>query len=241
LQNGKKLELALQRDGSRMNGTVGSDAGSATIQGEFSGSDVYWEIAFQDSSKVLLRGQLGNGEGGGVSSQAGNESAKMKWTARTAVGCARWPDGKALAAQEVAKPQQAQTCAGGMVGTPPNCRCPAGKQWNGRNCVVLAARPAPTPPAPAADPTPLGVIPNLIGSFISGGGLNLIQQMSSGSRQGGGRTGGQQTGPAIPSGPIQSAPETGIKNAQPNCKICPFCAGCYQSTPLNQLRILNAQ
>jgi hypothetical protein len=111
LQNGKKLEFALRRDGSKMSGTVGSDAGSASVAGEFSGQDVFWEIAFQDASKVLLRGQLGNGEGSGVTGQAGNA---LKWTARTAVGCARWPDGKALAAAPEAKPQQpapAQTAA----------------------------------------------------------------------------------------------------------------------------------
>jgi hypothetical protein len=98
LQNGKKLELALRRNGSKMSGTVGSDAGSASVGGEFSGQDVYWEIAFQDASKIMLMGQLGNGEGNGVAGEG-----KVKWTARTAVGCARWPDGKALAA---AQPQQ---------------------------------------------------------------------------------------------------------------------------------------
>jgi hypothetical protein len=112
LQNGKKLELALRRDGSKMNGTVGSDAGSASITGEFSGQDVYWEIAFQDASKILLAGQLGNGEGNGVTRSGGGQASQAKWTARTAIGCARWPDGKALtAAQQPATPAPAQAAA----------------------------------------------------------------------------------------------------------------------------------
>jgi hypothetical protein len=107
LQNGKKLELALRRDGNKMTGTVGSDAGSASVAGEFSGQDVYWEVAFQDASKIMLLGQIGNGEGNGLAGDG-----KIKWTARTAVGCARWPDGKALAAaQQPAAAAPAQTTA----------------------------------------------------------------------------------------------------------------------------------
>lgn len=100
LHNGKKLELALQRNGNKMSGTVGSDTGSASIHGEFSGSDVYWEVSFQDASKILLLGQFGNGEGSGVISQ----QTQLRWTARTAVGCARWPDGKPLTAALGAPP-----------------------------------------------------------------------------------------------------------------------------------------
>jgi hypothetical protein len=155
LQNGKKLELALRRDGSRMNGSVGSDFGSATIDGEFSGSDVYWEVAFQDASKILLRGQLGNGEGSGVSSQAGNQSSQLKWTARTAVGCARWPDGKALAAAENVKSQPASTTpAPAQTAGPkpkPQIQKPAPVQKAQPAAAVAAARRCPEGTTQAAN------------------------------------------------------------------------------------------
>jgi hypothetical protein len=32
-------------------------------------------------------------------------------------------------------------CSGGQVGTPPNCHCPSGTQWSGRECRLVATQP----------------------------------------------------------------------------------------------------
>jgi hypothetical protein len=182
LQNGKKLELALRRDGNKMSGTVGSDAGSATVAGEFSGQDVYWELAFQDASKIMLMGQLGNGEGNGVAGEG-----KIKWTARTAVGCARWPDGKALAAvQQPAAPAQPQATAPAQTQTTAPKPQPQPQQQQQRvqqparvqaaKPAAVAARKCPEGTTQAADGTcvrqvsPLALpfqllIPGLAGGF----------------------------------------------------------------------------
>jgi hypothetical protein len=189
LQNGKKLEFALRRDGNRMSGTVGSDVGSATVQGEFSGSDVYWEIAWQDSSQAVLRGQLGNGEGNGIAQHSADQANRMNWTARTAVGCARWPDGKALSAatatpdsdkskpspaavQPTANQQRSSTPAPAKPTTRTNqtatFSCPAGTTRLADGRCARVAEPSP-PAATLPLPIPgLMIVPRIFGHGVNG-------------------------------------------------------------------------
>jgi hypothetical protein len=148
MANGTQLRFSIERDGNKVRGTANYDGGRGTLNGEFSGQYVFWEVLWEDGSQAVFSGQFSKGDGSGTAFHSSNKESRINWSARTAAGCPRWAD------EVLPKPAQQPQDECTRLGLPKvgdKCGCPSGltQDITGR-CVATA--PAQKPQE-AAKPT----------------------------------------------------------------------------------------